>query len=318
MKYLSLITHIYIRRSLLVILLAAVVVGGSLEAWHYGTQYVVFKKQHDAALASTLSAQEQSLETLQNKVSALEAELGGVHGAIAATEADTSKMNQTLVDTQKSLQSEQKKTADLAVQASKLKTIDVSSVVNEWRPRIAEVRCYWNSGLESQGSGLFIGLTSGKYEVVTNRHVVFQDSTAAACTVQLPGDSEVSASGILYSQSANADSATMYIDNPSSIMNSLSTSVADRMCATKASVGDPLVVLGYPAIGSPQGITATEGIVSGYDGNYYITSAKIEQGNSGGVAISLKDNCDLGIPTLVEVGKVESLGRILDWHQLRI
>nr|MDQ3014484.1 hypothetical protein [bacterium] len=64
-------------------------------------------------------------------------------------------------------------------------------------------------------------------------------------------------------------------------------------------------------------VTATEGIISGYEGNYYITSAKIEQGNSGGAAISLRDNCFLGIPTLTLVGKVESLGRILDWQSIQ-
>lgn len=73
------------------------------------------------------------------------------------------------------------------------------------------------------------------------------------------------------------------------------------------------MVLGYPSYGTDYlEITAIEGIVSGYDGEYYTTSAKIEQGNSGGVAISQKGNCYLGIPTAVKLGVFESLGRILD------
>ena len=84
-------------------------------------------------------------------------------------------------------------------------------------------------------------------------------------------------------------------------------------CQKKASIGDSLIVLGYPSYGADYSeITATEGIVSGYDGEYYTTSAKIEQGNSGGVAILQKDNCYLGIPTAVRLGAFESLGRILD------
>ena len=70
--------------------------------------------------------------------------------------------------------------------------------------------------------------------------------------------------------------------------------------------------MGYPSIGSQTDITATEGIISGYDGNYYVTSAKVERGNSGGAAVALKDNCYLGIPTFVQVGDIESLARILD------
>ena len=84
------------------------------------------------------------------------------------------------------------------------------------------------------------------------------------------------------------------------------------MCTRKPSVGDSVVILGYPSIGSRTSVTATEGIIAGYDGNYFITSAKVEQGNSGGAAILVKDNCLLGIPTFAQVGKVESLARILD------
>ncbi len=81
---------------------------------------------------------------------------------------------------------------------------------------------------------------------------------------------------------------------------------------TKAPIGGKVIILGYPGIGSPEGITATEGIISGYDGDYYITSAKIEHGNSGGVAVLVNNNCYLGMPTFVAVGTIESLGRILD------
>ena len=79
--------------------------------------------------------------------------------------------------------------------------------------------------------------------------------------------------------------------------------------------GEAVVVLGYPGIGSDTDITATEGIISGYEDTYYVTSANIDHGNSGGAAILLKDNCFLGIPTYVESGELESLGRILDWNE---
>ena len=84
-----------------------------------------------------------------------------------------------------------------------------------------------------------------------------------------------------------------------------------KTCVDKPVIGDQVVILGYPSVGAEEGITATEGIVSGIDDDYYVTSAKIEQGNSGGAAILVKNNCLLGLPTLVVAGKIESLARIL-------
>ena len=84
-----------------------------------------------------------------------------------------------------------------------------------------------------------------------------------------------------------------------------------KVCTDNINIGDKIVVLGYPAIGTEGGITVTDGIVSGFEGDYYVTSAKIEHGNSGGAAILVKDDCYLGIPTWADSGTVESLARIL-------
>ncbi len=95
----------------------------------------------------------------------------------------------------------------------------------------------------------------------------------------------------------------------------------DRFTCGTIPIGESLVILGYPDYGSGAGtitsvlsnlqITATEGIISGQDGIYYTTSAKIDPGNSGGLAIDEKNNCYIGIPTAAVVGEIESLGRIL-------
>ena len=84
-----------------------------------------------------------------------------------------------------------------------------------------------------------------------------------------------------------------------------------KFCSSVPDIGDEVVILGYPAIGASSGITATDGIISGYDGDYYVTSAKVNSGNSGGIAVDLKNDCNLGIPTLVDAGSLESLARIL-------
>jgi S1-C subfamily serine protease len=85
--------------------------------------------------------------------------------------------------------------------------------------------------------------------------------------------------------------------------------------------GEPIVVLGYPDYGAGAGtytsifsnlsITATEGIISGQDGIYFTTSAKLDPGNSGGVAIDENNDCYIGIPTAAIAGSMSSLGRIL-------
>jgi hypothetical protein len=91
----------------------------------------------------------------------------------------------------------------------------------------------------------------------------------------------------------------------------IATSKHMNVCSDDVVVGDKLVVLGYPAIGTRDGITATEGIISGIEDEYYVTSAKIDHGNSGGAAILIKNDCYLGIPTWSDSGSFESLGRIL-------
>jgi len=42
-----------------------------------------------------------------------------------------------------------------------------------------------------------------------------------------------------------------------------------------------------------------------YDGNYYVTSAKIDHGNSGGTAILVNNDCYIGIPSASVVGSVD-------------
>lgn len=81
-------------------------------------------------------------------------------------------------------------------------------------------------------------------------------------------------------------------------------------------LGEKIIVLGYPGIGSMNDITVTEGIISGEEQEYYVTSAKIDSGNSGGAAISADRDCFIGTPTATVVGEAESLGRILKTEYL--
>lgn len=106
------------------------------------------------------------------------------------------------------------------------------------------------------------------------------------------------------------DAGYLIIENPSLEIQKLSTKPDE--CSQKPPIGEEVVILGFPAIGATQSITATNGIISGTDPRYYVTSAKIEEGNSGGAAFWIKENCYIGIPTFSITGKIESLARILD------
>ena len=91
----------------------------------------------------------------------------------------------------------------------------------------------------------------------------------------------------------------------------------NRFCSLTPSIGDEVISIGYPSIGSVGDITATDGIISGFESSYFITSAKIEKGNSGGIVVLLKDNCLLGVSTFVQLGTLESLARILNINVAR-
>lgn len=115
--------------------------------------------------------------------------------------------------------------------------------------------------------------------------------------------------GIPYSIS-DPDAGYLIIENPAPGIKRLAQEPAT--CPSKPQIGEDIVVLGFPAIGATQSITATNGIISGTDPRYYVTSAKIDHGNSGGATFWIKENCYIGIPTFALTGEIESLARILD------
>lgn len=85
-------------------------------------------------------------------------------------------------------------------------------------------------------------------------------------------------------------------------------------CNETYEISTSIKIIGFPSIG-PIIPTITEGIIASFEKveevYYYLTSAKIEEGNSGGLAVTDDFYCVLGIPTVVMAGELESLGRVL-------
>jgi S1-C subfamily serine protease len=98
-------------------------------------------------------------------------------------------------------------------------------------------------------------------------------------------------------------------------------------CSEKAAIGTPVAIIGYPASSinleqwaPPESVTT--GIISGYEASYqsnnYLVSAKVDHGNSGGLALGKENGkiCFLGIPTWVVTGEVESTGIVQNIRNL--
>jgi len=198
--------------------------------------------------------------------------------------------------------------------------INLSSIIESWETKVVYLECDFqlsNSNIHYStfGSGVLIKFDDLPTKVITNKHVLIGPAfyNLKSCNVRFFNNStkyyvpveDMSVSSLGY------DWGILDINNTDENIKNI-TSVPTKICDQKPNLGDEVLVLGYPGIGSKDGVTATEGIISGFDGNYFITSAKVEQGNSGGAAILQKESCLLGIPTYASLGQVESLARILD------
>ncbi len=191
----------------------------------------------------------------------------------------------------------------------------VTDRIAEWSPRVARVSCTFRLGptrtARSSGSAVAT-LQAGVPVFVTNAHIIDADVDLMpiSCEVNVPErDASFTAPGVSIQIVQDRDIA--YIPIPPNDRARMGVTTAVRSCDRAPALGDALFILGYPGVGARESITVTEGIVSGFDNGFIITSAKIERGNSGGAAVHVRDNCFLGIPTLAVTGPIESLARIL-------
>lgn len=86
----------------------------------------------------------------------------------------------------------------------------------------------------------------------------------------------------------------------------------DGMCPTRShKLGEAVRIFGYPQASGGLNLTITDGIISSFadDGSIY-TSAKIDSGNSGGLAIDSR-GCMIGVPVAIVEGNYQNLGVII-------
>ena len=220
-----------------------------------------------------------------------------------------------------------KQLLDLKNKPSESKSNDnITNIVKKWGKRIAYLECIpFYDNYTVTGSATIIGGEAGDIPgtaeifALTNAHVITDNNGYAMKTCKILVNNEKvytvtnSPGNIKMNVGKNGDWATIVM--PKDEYLSFLTAIPFSNCVENNSynveIGDKIIVLGYPSIGSENGLTVTDGIISGIEDKYYVTSAKIDHGNSGGAALRVKDGCYLGLPTSSVVGSIESLGRIL-------
>ncbi|MER3570466.1 MAG: hypothetical protein C4348_02620, partial [Patescibacteria group bacterium] len=219
-----------------------------------------------------------------------------------------------------------------------------SEIVEYLGKYIVKVGCSDKYGRIMEGSGIIYGLDSENRTIIlTNYHIIEN----ADLTLEYPPCI------VVYSSNPTKGFTDLYLANPIyypgvvslsdmrlidfsflrieaklrfsehegiEIIPRASLKITDRVpiiCSKdKIKIGEEIVVLGYPTIGGEY-LTATEGIISGFDGDYYfVTSAKIEKGNSGGGAFLKSTGCLAGMPTFVRLGEIESFARLINMSYL--
>ncbi|OGD67651.1 hypothetical protein A2442_03705 [Candidatus Campbellbacteria bacterium RIFOXYC2_FULL_35_25] len=289
------------------------------------SSYIKYKERttlNNEQVQTLLSNYEKNLEDLQKEVNSLRLESEGEVYEIKRKLAEEETVRKA-IEQEKQFQEKisQEKINNLEARLSETSlSQDLTSIIKQWEPLIVYIACdsklaNSNTHYDTSGSGIMLKFEGEDVKVLTNRHVLQSPDSynLRFCSIELPdGNSEYSVGiGDIEVSVSEYDWGTLSIKNPD-VYTSKLTSTLPKFCEQRPSLGDEIVVLGFPGIGSTDSVTATDGIIAGFDGNYFITSAKVDQGNSGGAAILTKNNCLLGIPTFASLGQVESLARILD------
>lgn len=307
------------------------------------------KKTKKVVTTKVTKTQNTSNQKVNNTNSSDVPSIAIVNGQHIQTFADGSKLN---LDTGQVVKNTEFKIAQNSIEQSdypyqpKIQISLDSNSAYQYLDGVGSIICVDSSGGRMYGSGTIINHPTLGPIVVTNYHVI---EGAKGCLLYDKSENDSSQFGI-YTLDMNyqhwndhADAAVLKIlslnagNIPISGLNYSATSLPS--CSTNIHTGSKVVIIGYPAYSMHRyvdndGTTVllpqrqvTEGNISGKDGsnspdggyyeNYYI-SAKMDSGNSGGLALSQDSSgiCTLGIPTWVQVGQYANQGVVQSIHNV--
>jgi hypothetical protein len=206
------------------------------------------------------------------------------------------------------------------------RTISKNINLNDNTKSVVDIWCDNDQG----GSGT-IFTTDGV--VLTNNHVI---SGSTSCKITIPnpltgGIEEIyEATPIIVPKlSEKYDVATLkinavYTDSDGKTWGTYPTTflpfILPKTCnvSDPSKLGDSVRVYGYPVTSGGYNLTITDGIISSFsDEGDILTSAQIDSGNSGGLAID-QNGCWLGMPSAVVSGNYQNLGVIIPGNIIEI
>lgn len=270
-----------------------------------------------------IASQQIALENIKKEIRQLQEinreELNKLKMALSA-EKENRVLSETKTEKEKEIA--QKQISDLKKKMTDAEQISLTNIIHQWESYVVMVECDFYSHktgelfIQTSGSGLLTKWKNTSVAVLTNKHIITplslgMNDVADQCVLKFPKQDISIASDKISVLTDNFDWGLIIIDSQNEYIDELMQK-PPYLCAEDPVLGDEIAILGYPNIGDEKNVTVTDGIISGFDENYFITSAKVEKGNSGGAAISLKNNCYLGTPTFSRAGSIESLARILD------
>jgi S1-C subfamily serine protease len=271
--------------------------------------FASLQERFEVISAANAQYQEQlqtSVTEAQNHAKAAEISAAQTN---ATLELEQKKNVELAKDMASTRENSEKQITELKSKITKISSSqDTSDIAKEWEQRVGVLACGDGNNTWS-GSGTAFKGRDGAIGIITNYHVI---NGAAYCFAAFPGDSQyyyIGSENFVFDSSPQ-DWAYIYVTNPSSSL--VAHAAQWGFCQeNQLSIGDKIMILGYPNNGSQSSITVTQGIISGYENEYFVTDGKIDHGNSGGAAVQIENNCYFGIPTAANVGEIESYGRIL-------
>lgn len=202
-------------------------------------------------------------------------------------------------------------------ESSVITTQDQTSSGNatDYTQSVIDIECDNQEG----GSGTIISQSG---YVLTNNHVI---KGASSCLITLPDTTTGQPKAIYTAKpvvipnlSQQYDLAFLnitgaYTDDKGKTWGKYPTKFPDFNFSNSCKnytpkLGDNIKIYGYPVTSGGYNLTVTDGIISSFDDNNDIlTSAKIDSGNSGGLAVN-SNGCYVGVPSAVVSGNYQNLG----------
>lgn len=283
----------------------------------------------DSPLASEA---EKKIEQAQTKIINRQIE-EAVRSATEETKKQVEEAQKAAQDAQRKIEEERQKriAAENKIKSEGQSKADVlpQELMKEIMSRVAKVICGGIMQGKVMGSGFILPTSENGgtgWGVLTNAHVTLpEDLFGAKCSVGAPSgqdyivktyfDATISSRDARYPQ---VDYAILYAPKGTAGFKPI-RDVMPFCKSSGISIGDQINIFGYPAFGG-ESMTVTDGIISGIQqtqwGPIYKTSAKIDRGNSGGIAIDVTNRCILGMPTWGVGGTFEGLGYIQSWEMM--